>query len=125
LAQLIGVGVDSVELDRFATAMARTPALVERLFSGPERSYALARADPTERFAVRFAAKEAVAKALGVGIFAFDYHDVEVVRADDRSAPTLRVSGRARALADARGVSRWHISLTHTERTATAVVIAE
>jgi holo-[acyl-carrier protein] synthase len=125
VAQLIGVGIDSVELERFAAALARTPALVGRLFSEAERAYATARRDPTERFAVRFAAKEAVAKALGVGIFAFDYHDVEVVRADRQSAPTLRISGRAEALARTRGIRRWHVSLTHTERTATAIVIAE
>jgi holo-[acyl-carrier protein] synthase len=125
VAQLIGVGIDAVELDRFRAALARTPGLVERLFSEHEQRYALARRDPTERFAVRFAAKEAVAKALGVGIFAFDYHDVEVVRLDRQSAPELRISGRAQALASARGVQRWHLSLTHTEHTAIAVAIAE
>jgi holo-[acyl-carrier protein] synthase len=125
VAQLIGVGIDAVELDRFRAALARTPALVDRLFSDAERAYAVARRDPTERFAVRFAAKEAVAKALGVSIFAFDYHDVEVVRLDRLSAPQLRISGRAEMLALARGVRRWHVSLTHTERTATAIVIAQ
>ena len=123
-ASVIGLGVDLVEVDRFRRTLARTPATddpaVHRRASGPMPSTAR---DPTERYAVRFAAKEAVMKALGVGLGAIDWHDVEVVRAAS-GAPSLRVRGRAAALADDAGVSRWLVSLTHTVTTAEAVVIA-
>jgi holo-[acyl-carrier protein] synthase len=120
---VIGLGVDLVEVDRMRTVLARTPGLVERLFTEGERAYAQAAVDPTERFAVRFAAKEAVMKALGVGLGAIDWHDVEVVRGE-RGAPDLRVTGRAQAVADELGVTSWLVSLTHTTSMAEAVVIA-
>ena len=83
---MIGVGIDAVDVERFRQSLARTPGLAERLFTADERAYAARRADPTERLAVRFAAKEAVMKALGVGIGAFAFHDVEVVVTDDGAA---------------------------------------
>jgi holo-[acyl-carrier protein] synthase len=63
-------------------------------------------------------------KALGVGLGALDFRDVEVVRDDDSGAPSLRVSGRAAELAAERGVAGWRISLTHTALLAEAVVVA-
>lgn len=123
---IVGIGVDSVELDRVAVALERTPTLAGKLFSPAELAYADAAKGPlgrVERLAVRFAAKEAVVKALGVGIFAIDHHDVEVVRAES-GAPSLVVTGRAAALAAQRGVVHWHLSLTHTGRAATAMVVA-
>jgi len=119
-----GIGVDSVEVDRFRVTLARTPSLVERLFSPQEQADAARRPDPTERLAVRFAAKEAVMKALGVGLGAIDLRDVEVARAES-GEPSLVITGRAAELAVAHGVKRWHLSLTHTERSATAFVVAE
>ncbi len=119
----IGLGVDLVDVDRFRRTLGRTPRLRTRLFTPSERTYAETARDPTERYAVRFAAKEAVMKALGVGLGAIDWHDVEVRRAPS-GAPSLRVVGRAAALADHAGVSRWLVSLTHTASTAEAVVIA-
>jgi holo-[acyl-carrier protein] synthase len=124
---IVGIGVDAVELHRVAEALERTPGLRRRLYSDAELRYAdqaTGPRGPVERLAVRFAAKEAVVKALGVGIFAIDHHDVEVVRAGS-GAPTLRIAGRAAALAAERGVTDWHLSLTHTEHTAMAVVVAE
>jgi holo-[acyl-carrier protein] synthase len=121
---MIGVGIDAVDVERFRHSLARTPGLAERLFTVEERAYAGQRADPTERLAARFAAKEAVMKALGVGIGAFAFHDVEVVVNDD-GAPSLVLGGAARALAHGRGVRVWHLSLTHTAHLAEAVAIAE
>jgi holo-[acyl-carrier protein] synthase len=121
---MIGVGIDAVDVERFRQSLARTPGLAERLFTAEERAYAARRTDPTERLAARFAAKEAVMKALGVGIGAFAFHDVEVVVNDD-GAPSLVLGGAARALADGRGVRAWHVSLTHTAHLAEAVAIAE
>lgn len=122
-AGVIGVGFDLVDVDRFRTSLERTPSMVERMFTAGERSYALEARDPTQRFAVRFAAKEAVMKAMGVGLGAFGFHDAEVLR-DDGGCPSLAIRGPALRLADERGIAGWRISLTHTDRTAGAVVVA-
>jgi holo-[acyl-carrier protein] synthase len=120
---VIGVGIDAVDVDRFRRTLARQPRLVDRLFTADERAYALRREDPTERLAARFAAKEAVMKALGVGLGAFAFHDVEVERAAS-GAPSLVLRGSAGALASDRGVWAWKVSLSHTAHLAEAVVIA-
>jgi holo-[acyl-carrier protein] synthase len=121
---LIGIGVDLVEVDRMRRTLARTPALVERLFTDAERAYCERRRDPTERFAARFAAKEAVMKALGVGLGGVGWHEVEVVRAES-GRPSLALTGRAAYLAAELGVVRWHLTLSHTSRVAEAIAVAE
>jgi holo-[acyl-carrier protein] synthase len=121
---LIGIGVDLVEVDRMRRTLARTPALVERLFTDAERAYCERRRDPTERFAARFAAKEAVMKALGVGLGAVGWHEVEVVRAES-GRPSLALTGRAADLAAELGVVRWHLTMSHTTRVAEAIAVAE
>jgi holo-[acyl-carrier protein] synthase len=120
---VLGVGIDLVDVDRFRTSLQRTPSMRERMFTAGERAYAETANDPTERYAARFAAKEAVMKAMGVGLGAFGFHDVEVLR-DDGGRPSLRVVGAAELLAVERGVGRWQISLTHTATSAGAVVVA-
>jgi len=119
-----GVGVDAVDVARFALVLARRPAMAGRLFTDAERAYAESARNPGPRLAARFAAKEAVLKALGVGIGAAAFHDVEVVR-DEDGAPGLALMGRAASLAAARGIRWWHISLTHTDLVAVASVVAE
>lgn len=121
---MIGIGSDVVDVDRFRSALARTPTLADRLFSDGERAYAARRKDPAERLAVRFAAKEAVMKALGVGLGAFSLRDVEVERAES-GQPRLVLRGRAAALATQRGVRTWHLTLTHAASVAHAVAVAE
>jgi holo-[acyl-carrier protein] synthase len=121
---VIGIGLDAVEVDRFRRSLERTPTLAARLFTADERAYGEAAHDPAQRLAARFAAKEAAMKALGVGLGSFGFHDVEVVRDDDTGAPALRVTGAAAKLAAERGVTAWRVSLTHTERTASAIVVA-
>jgi holo-[acyl-carrier protein] synthase len=120
---VIGVGTDLVDVDRFRRAITRTPGLVERVFTDDEQRYARTRRDPAEALAARFAAKEAVMKALAVGIGAFPWRDVEVVRADG-GAPSLILHGDAGSLAGRRGVGGWLVSLTHTATVAGAVAIA-
>lgn len=120
---VVGVGIDLVDVDRFRTSLTRTPTMIPRMFTDGERAYAESASDPTERYAVRFAAKEAVMKALGVGLGAFGFHDVEVLRADG-GQPSLGVYGPAEHLAAERGVVGWQLSLTHTSRAAGAVVVA-
>jgi len=119
-----GIGVDAVDVARFRQVIERRPALVHRLFTEKEQAYALGCADPGPRLAVRFAAKEAVLKALGVGVGAARFRDVEVVRGDG-GQPRLALSGRAAALSVRRGVGRWHLSMTHTDTVAVASVVAE
>jgi holo-[acyl-carrier protein] synthase len=124
VVSIVGIGVDAVDVATMRQTIARTPSFVTRCFTDAERDYAGRAADPAERYAVRFAAKEAVMKAMGVGLGAFGFHDVEVARSDD-GVPSLIVSGAAAALAAERGITRWLVSLTHTELVAVAYVVAE
>jgi holo-[acyl-carrier protein] synthase len=120
---VIGIGVDLVEVPRMRRALARTPGLAQRVFTDAERAYCERRRDPTERYAARFAAKEAVMKALGVGLGAFGFHDVEVVKARS-GEPSLRLAGKAAVLASERGVAEWRLTLTHTASVAEAIAVA-
>lgn len=120
---LVGVGLDIVDVPRMATVLARTPSVRERVFTAAELAYADTFADPVPSLAARFAAKEAVMKALGVGLGAFAFGDVEIGKLPS-GAPLLLLSGRAEALAADRGIARWLVSLTHTATAAAAVVLA-
>ena len=121
---MIGIGVDAVEIERFRKSLARTPSMRERLFTAEELAYVAPKADPIPSLAARFAAREAVMKALGVGLGAFGFHDVWVTRAAS-GAPSLCFAGTAAALAEAANVRRWHLSITHSDLIAIAYVIAE
>jgi len=118
-----GLGTDLVEIERFRLALSRRANLSDRLFTDGEQEYAYGQHDPVHSLAARFGAKEAVMKALGAGLGAFAFREVEVVR-DDSGAPALALHGAAATLAAARGVSAWQVSLTHTNVTAMAVVLA-
>lgn len=120
---MLGVGLDLVELDRFARALARHPRINERLFTAAERGYAERFADPAPALAARFAAKEAVMKAMGVGLGAFSFPEAEVCR-HPSGQPFLALHGKAAELAARLGVQSWLVSLTHSESTAAAVAIA-
>jgi holo-[acyl-carrier protein] synthase len=113
-----GIGIDLIEIDRLERALERHPRLAERVFTESEREYAAARARPGRHLAARFAAKEAVVKALGMP-GGFGLHDVEILAGEP---PTVRLSGRA---AEVGGESRIEISLTHSRATAAAVAIAD
>ncbi|HEX7442632.1 MAG TPA: holo-ACP synthase [Acidimicrobiales bacterium] len=121
---VVGVGIDAVDIDRLRTMLGRRHHLAERLFTPEERAYAALAPDPVPRLATRFATKEAVMKALGVGLGAFGFHDVEVVR-DGLDAPRLALHRTAADLARAAGAVRWHLSLTHTDAVALALVVAD
>ena len=120
---IVGVGVDAVEIDRFRRSLERTPSMKTRLFTSEELEYVKPHDDPTPSLAARFAAREAVMKAMGVGLGAFEFHDVWVKRAES-GRPTLAVTGRAEQIANELGVTEWHLSITHTASTAIAYVIA-
>ena len=121
---IVGLGTDLVEIPRFRLAMERRgERLNERLFSDAERAYAARQKDPAKSLAARFGAKEAVMKAMGVGLWKFKLRDVEVVRAKS-GAPSVALHGRAAEMAAERGIVDWQLSLTHTESTALAIAIA-
>ena len=124
---IVGIGVDDVDLERFGRSLERTPSLTVRLFTAGERAYASS-AQPVmavQRYGARFAAKEAVLKALGAGLGACGFHDIEVVRDEESGAPSLLLHGAAAALAEQRGATVLHLTMTHTETRATAFVVAE
>lgn len=122
--EIVGVGTDLVEVARFRLAMERRgDRLVRRLFSDDERAYAARQKDPAKSLSARFGAKEAVMKAMGVGLWRFKLRDVEVVRAKS-GAPSVALHGRAADMAAERGIVAWELSLTHTETIALAVAIA-
>ena len=122
--EVLGLGTDLVDVDRFRLALDRQgDRLVARLFSDAERDYAFRHRNPAPRLAARFGAKEAVMKALGVGLWKFALRDVEVVRLAS-GQPTIVLSNKAADLADARNVREWHLTLTHTDTMAAATAIA-
>ena len=115
---IVGVGIDVVQIDRIERALARTPGLADRLFTDGEQ--VLPRA---ESLAARFAAKEAVAKALGAP-GGLRWRDAEVVN-DPSGRPRLLLHGGVAEEAAAQGITTWHLSLSHDGGVATAVVVAE
>jgi holo-[acyl-carrier protein] synthase len=123
VSDVLGLGTDLVEIPRFRAVLDRRPRIVERVFDPRERASLDGRRDPVPGLAARFAAKEAVMKALGVGLGAFALAEVEVARAEG-GEPSLRLHGRAAALAEHRGVREWRLSLSHTATTAMAVALA-
>jgi holo-[acyl-carrier protein] synthase len=115
---IVGVGIDVVQVERLERALARTPRLGERLFTDAERA-----SSRSESLAARFAAKEAVAKALGAP-GGLRWRDAEVV-SEPGGRPRLVLHGRAAQEAAAQGITTWHLSLSHDGGVATAVVVAE
>ena len=113
-----GVGIDLLEIGRLERALRRHPRLAERVFTVAERDYAAGRARPARHLAARFAAKEAVLKALGTGE-SFGLVEIEVLGG---KPPRVRLSGRAAEAAAGRNVE---VSLTHSRDFAAAVAIAD
>ncbi|MDO7868719.1 holo-ACP synthase [Nocardioides jiangxiensis] len=114
---IVGIGVDVVDIARFGAALERTPSLRSRLFTEAEAVL------PLESLAARFAAKEAMAKALGAPA-GLSWHDCEVVRVDGRR-PAFALRGTVADAAAALGATSWHLSLAHDGGLATAYVVLE
>jgi holo-[acyl-carrier protein] synthase len=112
-----GVGIDLLEIERLERALERHPRLAQRIFTDDELAYANGRARPGQHLAARFAAKEAVVKALGLA--GLELRDIEVEAGEP---PTIKLSGRAAEAASGR---RIHVSLTHSRDSAAAVALAE
>jgi holo-[acyl-carrier protein] synthase len=118
---VLGVGIDLIEIDRIAAALERRPRFAERCFTEREAAYCASRAFPAQHFAARFAAKEAVGKALGIGMTR--WREVEVVR--QGGPPRIALTGQYAQRADALGVSGITVSLTHSRGMAAAVAVVE
>ena len=124
---VIGVGVDLVDLERVARLLAnKGEHAMQRFFTDEERAYLQTRPEPTGHAAARIAAKEAVYKALqgseaarGIG-----WREIEVIRAPD-GRPDVHLTGFAAARAEQLGVGRVLLSLSHTHQAAVAVVVLE
>ncbi|HZX61488.1 MAG TPA: holo-ACP synthase [Candidatus Methylomirabilis sp.] len=122
---IVGVGTDLVSIPRMRAALARhRDRLCRRLYTAEERAEGEARPVPEVHFASRFAAKEAVLKALGTGWGRkIAWREIEVIGPRGK-VPEVRLSGRARLAAEERGVRRLHLSLSHDGDYAVAVVVA-
>jgi holo-[acyl-carrier protein] synthase len=124
---IIAIGTDVIEVERIRRALENPstgPRFQARVYTPAEIDYCRKRKRHAESFAARFAAKEAVMKALGRGFQGgVGWREIEVRRTTGR--PTIVVHGRARELAGKLGITRWHLSLTHTAGQAMAYVIAE
>lgn len=114
---IVGVGIDVVDIDRFEASLQRTPRMREKLFTEAEAAL------PLQSLAARFAAKEALAKALGAPR-GLQWHHAEVVVLDS-GQPYLELRGTVRARADELDVTAVHLSLSHDAGIASAVVVLE
>ncbi len=118
------IGLDIVDVERFAAALKRRSGIRNRLFTDDELAYADRAANPDTRLAARFAAKEAVMKVMGVGLGACRFRDIEVAR-QPSGRPELVLRGLAARRAAAAGLSEWQVTLSHTESIAAAMVLAQ
>jgi holo-[acyl-carrier protein] synthase len=123
---IVGIGVDIVDIARMRRALERQgDRLIKRLFTAAEQDYCRMHRDPTPYFAARFAAKEALFKALGTGwAQGITWLDAEV-RREEGGAPKLALCGRAEEISKSLGSQAIHISLSHSEESAVAFVILE
>ncbi|MBQ3302614.1 MAG: holo-ACP synthase, partial [Eggerthellaceae bacterium] len=120
----VGLGVDIVEIERMKALLERSPAFMSRVFSADEQAYCNKKASPATHYATRFAAKEAVVKALGTGFSnGIGVRDIEVVRSSS-GKPSVVLSGRAREIANELGVRELSISLSYTHAEAVACAMA-
>ncbi len=123
---IVGHGIDLVEISRISRLMSENgESFLSRCFTAAEREYAGDSRRRDEHLAARFAAKEAVMKALGTGWTAgIAWTDIEVTR-DAAGVPGVRLGGAAAQVAERLGIARWRLSLSHTATVAMASAIAE
>jgi holo-[acyl-carrier protein] synthase len=122
-ASVVGIGVDIVDVNRFAAVIERTPRFVDRVFTEAESRHDDGQRRSAQSLAARFAAKEAVAKVL-VQTHGLQWHHCEVICASEGN-PSLRLTGTVAEAARQRGITGWHLSLSHDGGHAIAYVVAE
>jgi holo-[acyl-carrier protein] synthase len=122
---IIGIGIDMIETARVAGKLGRSRGFQEKVFSAAEIAYCERMADPMQHFAGRFAAKEALLKALGFGLSGYlDLHDASVEN-DELGAPYFNFTGELSTIIQERRIGRIHVSITHIQLAASAIVILE
>jgi holo-[acyl-carrier protein] synthase len=115
----VRIGLDLIEIARIRRTLDRYPGFRERCFTASEREYCDSRPDPAESYAGRFAGKEAVGKALGIGV-RFTWKEIEIV---GRPKPGVHLSGRTKAWADKLPAGRIDVSMTHSRELAAAICL--
>jgi holo-[acyl-carrier protein] synthase len=122
---IIGTGIDIIEVQRVAEKISKPNGFREKVFSAAEIKYCDQMADSAQHYAARFAAKEAFLKATGKGLtLSYDLNEVEVV-GDELGKPHLHLTGSLQEMATAAGWNKIHLSLSHVQAMACAVVIIE
>lgn len=122
---IIGIGTDIIEIKRIEEIITKSKdEFLNRVFTQGEIEYSNSKKRFIQHFAVRFAAKEAVLKALGIGFREIKWQDIEIINGE-LGRPQVRLAGRAREIAEEKSIQHWHISLSHSEDKAVAFVIAE
>jgi holo-[acyl-carrier protein] synthase len=124
LVLIAGVGIDIVEIKRIKNAMERNDKFLEKIFTTLELDYLRSRNMRPEYVSGRFAAKEAVAKALGTGFRGFDFRDVEIDRTT-LGKPIVNLKGKAKLIAEGEGEYSIHLSISHGQESAVAYAILE
>jgi holo-[acyl-carrier protein] synthase len=116
------VGIDLIEIARVRRTLERYPAFRKRCFTETERAYCDSRPNPSQHYAARFAAKEAIGKALGFGVAVhFAWREVEI---SGRPKPSVRLSGRLLARAEELRAANVDLSMTHSKELAAAIAVA-
>jgi holo-[acyl-carrier protein] synthase len=122
---IYGIGTDIIETGRIQTVMERDLGFREKIFSPGEISYCESKKNKYQHYAARFSAKEAFMKALGTGWRdGIRFVEIEVIH-DPLGKPLIRLSGKAKEIAEQEGISTFHITISHIKEIATATVIIE
>ena len=121
---ITGIGTDLIEIVRIQRAIEKNPHFMERVYTANEIAYCRRKKNAWQSFAARFAAKEAVSKALGTGIGPVGLMEIEILNAEN-GQPKVVLHGKALQLAADRNIQRLHISLSHSEAYAMATAVLE
>lgn len=121
---ITGIGTDLIEIARIQRAIEKNPHFMERVYTADEIAYCQRKKNAWQSFAARFAAKEAVSKALGTGIGPVGLMEIEIVNTE-KGQPMVVLHGKALQLAADRNIQRVHISLSHSEAYAMATAVLE
>lgn len=123
---IYGIGIDIVETGRMEKIVGKwRDKFLQRVFTDVEIKYCAGRAEAAIHYSARFAAKEAFLKALGIGLgMGVKLREIGVIH-DEKGKPSLKLSGQAKAQIETRGIAAHHLSLSHTGKYATAVVVLE
>ena len=121
---IFGLGTDMVEISRIQKAIEKNPRFLQKVYTEKEIAYCQRKRNPWQSFAARFAAKEAVSKAMGTGLGKIGLTDIEVEN-QSSGQPQIVLYGAAKDFAREKGLGRVHISLSHSEAYAIATAIIE